>query len=135
MLEAQRDEIIGKHQTFLHPPEMSDQFADQFKRKVKAQGRTDSSEAIVLSKSGKRIPFDIKRSVTRIDDKEVVQGVSICSCPPKEGTVVPAQNEAFETFTVADNSGPLRMIAGPCADVCRSLQLRGFWKQIRFDER
>lgn len=75
MLETSRGEIIGKHQTCLHPPELAGHFEDQFKTTVALHDQIDNAEAIVLSKSGKRIPVHIKHSVTSVGGRDIMQGV------------------------------------------------------------
>jgi PAS domain S-box-containing protein len=75
LLEMPRNEIIGKHQSFLHPPEMRDHFISLFKNNVINECSVHDSEAIVFTSSGKRIPVHIKHSVTRICNIDVVQGI------------------------------------------------------------
>jgi PAS domain S-box-containing protein len=75
MLEVPRDEIIGKHQTHLHPPEMADHYSEQFKGSIALIENSDNSEAIVFSKSGRRIPVEIKHSVTNVGGREIMQGL------------------------------------------------------------
>jgi len=75
MVEASRAEIIGRHQTFLHPPERAAHFAELFKRAVLLNGNNELFDALVVSKSGRRIPTQVKASVTRIGDKDIIQGV------------------------------------------------------------
>ncbi|NVN92648.1 MAG: EAL domain-containing protein [Desulfuromonadales bacterium] len=75
MLEYSREEIIGKHQTWLHPPEMEEYFEQQFKRTVVLHDQIDHAEAIVVSKSGRKIPVHIKHSITKLGDRDVMQGL------------------------------------------------------------
>lgn len=75
MLELPRTEIIGRHQTFLHPPEMAEHFADQFRMTVAQHREVDNAEAIVVSRSGRRIPVHIKHSVTRVGEVSIMQGL------------------------------------------------------------
>jgi len=75
MMEAPRSEIIGRHQTYLHPPEMAGRFADQFRTTVELKDQMDSAEAVVLSKSGRRIPVQIKHAVTSVGGRDIIQGL------------------------------------------------------------
>ena len=75
MLELPRTEIIGRDQTFLHPPEMAGHFAAQFRMTVAQHREVDNAEAIVISRSGRRIPVHIKHSVTRVGEKSIMQGL------------------------------------------------------------
>ena len=73
MLEASRDEIIGRHQTILHPPDIIEVIATEFKRQV---GENEGDmESFVHAKSGRKIPVHIKSSVTRIGSREIIQGI------------------------------------------------------------
>ncbi|NVN89647.1 MAG: PAS domain S-box protein [Desulfuromonadales bacterium] len=75
MLETPREEIIGKHQTCLHPPDLAEHFANQFKTTVALHDQVDNAEAIVLSKSGRRIPVHIKHSLTSVGGRDIMLGV------------------------------------------------------------
>jgi PAS domain S-box-containing protein len=74
LLERNRDEIIGSHQTSLHPPEEAEHYADVFREHFKSKGAIDI-EAEAITNSGKRIPVDITASVTTVGGKTIVQGV------------------------------------------------------------
>jgi len=75
MLEIPREVIIGKHQTWLHPPEMAEHFAALFRESVAINKPVANVEAIVISKSGKRIPVHIKHAVTNVGGRDIIHGV------------------------------------------------------------
>ncbi len=75
MLEAPRSVIIGKHQTTLHPAELLEETAATFRKAAADPLAFPSTEAIVLSHSGKWIPVEITHAVTRIADKATIQGI------------------------------------------------------------
>lgn len=75
MMEAPREELIGKHQTYLHPPEMEEEHRDIFTRCAGGLESSNSLEALVLSRSGKKTPVQIKHSVTVIGDRKIIQGI------------------------------------------------------------
>src|ERR1039457_7118288 len=75
MMEVPREEIIGRHQTWLHPPEMADYFASLFKKTAAIIDPVDNVEAIVITKSGRRIPVQIKHAVTNVGGRDIMQGV------------------------------------------------------------
>jgi len=75
MLEAPRAEVIGRHQTFLHPPERAAHFAELFQKAVQRHEKGEVYEAVVVSKSGRRIPTQVKNSITRIGTRSIMQGV------------------------------------------------------------
>lgn len=67
-----REELIGMHQTLLHPPERD--YAEAFRRAA-LQPTTSNIEAEVLTKSGRRIPVLINFAVVSLGEKRIVQGV------------------------------------------------------------
>ena len=69
-----RDELIGMHQTQLHPPEERERYADQFKQALTLPQVRDI-EAEVCSRAGKRTPVMISTSVVNIGDRVIMQGV------------------------------------------------------------
>lgn len=74
LLEKKREEIIGHHQTELHPPEEREYYAQIFRDHVKLEDIVDT-EAEVITASGRRKPVHITASVTVIDGTYVVQGI------------------------------------------------------------
>jgi PAS domain S-box-containing protein len=68
-----RKELIGMHQTKLHPPDKVKYYAEKFKKHVKL-GKTGDFEASVITKKGKEIPVFISASVTPIGGKPVIIG-------------------------------------------------------------
>ncbi|MCK4396016.1 PAS domain S-box protein [candidate division WOR-3 bacterium] len=74
LLEKKREEIIGFHQTTLHPPEKAEYFADMFKRHVEQKG-TVGEEAEVVTTSGKVKPVYITASLILVGGKPIIQGI------------------------------------------------------------
>ncbi len=74
LLERERHEIIGLHQTKLHSPEKSEYYSNQFKEHIERKGAVDD-EAEIITKSGKIKPVHISASVTLIRGKPVIQGI------------------------------------------------------------
>jgi len=75
LLEMPRNEIIGKHQSFLHLMEMRANFVSRFNMAASPDFSGGDSEAIVVTSSGKRVPVHIKHSVMCIGTVPVVQGI------------------------------------------------------------
>ena len=67
-----RDELIGMHQTLLHPP---DRDCAELLREVVAMPAADNIEAEVLTRTGKRIPVVINSAVVAVGPKRIVQGI------------------------------------------------------------
>ena len=74
LLEKRRDEIIGQHQTRIHPPQKAEYYSNMFRRHIEGKGSVDD-EAEVITKSGKIIPVHITASVTLVGGKPIIQGI------------------------------------------------------------
>jgi PAS domain S-box-containing protein len=74
LLEKKREEIIGHHQTTLHPPQKAEYYAKLFKRHIEQEGIADD-EAEVITKSGKIIPVHITSFITLVEGKPIIQGI------------------------------------------------------------
>ncbi|MFX0008206.1 MAG: PAS domain-containing protein, partial [Candidatus Hermodarchaeota archaeon] len=74
LLEKKKEEIIGSHQTTLHPPDVSEQYAKMFKIHIEQSGALNE-DASVITKSGKIIPVHITASVTLIGGESIIQGI------------------------------------------------------------
>jgi len=74
LLGKDRDEIIGQHQTTLHPPDKAEYYTDMFKRHIEQRGSVDE-EGEVITKSGRIVPVHITASVTLVRDKQIIQGI------------------------------------------------------------
>jgi len=68
-----RNELIGMHQSTLHPPEDVEHYKKAFRDHV----RTPSTnvEAIVMKKDGTRIPVSISANIFELGGKKVIQGI------------------------------------------------------------
>jgi PAS domain S-box-containing protein len=69
-----REEIIGMHQTGLHPPEMAEYYKEKFREHVE-KGEVFDMEAEVINKDGNIVPVIISARVITVSGKEVVQGL------------------------------------------------------------
>ena len=74
LLEKTRDEIIGQHQTILHPPATVEYYSNMFERHIEEKGSVDD-QAEVITKSGRIVPVHITASVTLVQGKPVMQGI------------------------------------------------------------
>jgi PAS domain S-box-containing protein len=74
LLEKDRKEIIGQHQTTLHPIEKRKYYSSMFKQHIEQKGFTDA-EAEIITKTGKTIPVRIIASIISIGEKAVLQGI------------------------------------------------------------
>ncbi len=73
LLGYSRDEIIGMHQTQLHPPATQEQYSQTFQESV-AAGRRFAKDMCVQRKDGEEVPVEIFSSTFVYDNKKVVVG-------------------------------------------------------------
>jgi len=74
LLEWSRDEIIGRHQTELHPPEEAEHHAAIFKSQISATSFAED-EGVALTKSGRHVPVQISSSVSQVGERRIIQGI------------------------------------------------------------
>jgi len=75
LVEREKSEIIGKHQSFLHPSEdIKDGFSETFKSHMTGES-SDRLEDRVITKSGQIKDVAIRASKITIEGKEVMQGI------------------------------------------------------------
>ncbi|MFH1056059.1 MAG: PAS domain S-box protein [Candidatus Altiarchaeota archaeon] len=74
LLEKRRDEIIGKHQTTIHPPEKAEYFQRIFKKHIRHKGWVDE-EAEIITKTGRVVPIQITATATLVGGKPIIQGI------------------------------------------------------------
>jgi PAS domain S-box-containing protein len=71
-----REEIIGTHQTSLHPPRMAEYYKAKFREHVKKAGiGAFDIEAEVIKKDGSIVPVIISARVINLGGEEVIQGL------------------------------------------------------------
>ncbi|MHA1557978.1 MAG: sensor histidine kinase, partial [Candidatus Heimdallarchaeota archaeon] len=74
LFEEDKDNIIGKHQTSLHPAEKADKFIQMFQEHFEKGGSLED-EAEIITKSGKIIPVHITASVVVVSKETIIQGI------------------------------------------------------------
>jgi two-component system cell cycle sensor histidine kinase/response regulator CckA len=75
MLKRSRREIIGMHQSQMHPPERVDEALSLFREQMLLLGE-HAVEFEVVDSTGKHIPVEIKSSVIKLDEHRIVlQGI------------------------------------------------------------
>ncbi|HAP35511.1 MAG TPA: hypothetical protein DCQ28_06050 [Bacteroidetes bacterium] len=75
LLKRERTEIIGKHQSFIHPPERSLEAESLYREQILLLGE-HPVEFEVIDSTGKKIPVEIKASVIRLDNNRIIaQGI------------------------------------------------------------
>ncbi|MDP3790492.1 MAG: PAS domain-containing sensor histidine kinase [Candidatus Omnitrophota bacterium] len=73
LFEKSKDELIGRHQTTLHPTNEKERYSEMFKNQILNKMGVD--EATIVTKSGKIKIVLISCSMTEIENKRVMQGV------------------------------------------------------------
>ncbi|MDR4509017.1 MAG: EAL domain-containing protein [Candidatus Brocadiaceae bacterium] len=74
LLEKEKANIVGYHQSLVFPPEKAEYYLDIFKRQLEEKGILDS-ETEVITQSGKRKPVRITASTTRIGKRVIIQSI------------------------------------------------------------
>ena len=74
LFETKRADILGRHQTSLHPPGTQERYAEMFRRHFD-EGSAFGDEAEILTATGKTKPVQITASLPTMGGRIVVQGV------------------------------------------------------------
>lgn len=74
LLDKPLTKIIGIHQSELHPKEEAERYSNIFKKSL-TSGHGITEELFVVNSSGKKIPVEISANVTKINGKQVIQGI------------------------------------------------------------
>jgi PAS domain S-box-containing protein len=72
LTERSRQELVGLHQSQLHPPDRD--YQEVFRRAAELP-RAENIEAELLSRTGKRVPVLINSSVVTLGQNRIIQGV------------------------------------------------------------
>ncbi|NHN61492.1 PAS domain S-box protein [Halorussus rarus] len=76
LLGKSREEIVGMHQTDLHPADEADRYRRLFEEHVRAGGVVrDDGENYVVDAEGREIPVEISAGITEIGDRTLNQAV------------------------------------------------------------
>jgi PAS domain S-box-containing protein len=73
LLETGKNEIIGLHQTELHPLEKSEYYAELFNRHIEGAGAVDE-EAEIVTRSGRIKTVHISASLMNVAGRRILQG-------------------------------------------------------------
>jgi PAS domain S-box-containing protein len=76
LLGKSREEIVGIHQSELHPPEEADRYRRIFERHVESDGVVqDDGGYYIVHDDGHRVPVEISAGITEIGDRTLNQAV------------------------------------------------------------
>ncbi|NOR44341.1 MAG: response regulator, partial [Candidatus Delongbacteria bacterium] len=73
LLGIKLNDIVGMHQTDLHPSKDKGRYNSTFKKHVESKQAID--EFYIVNKTGKHIPVHVSASTTIIDGKKIIQGI------------------------------------------------------------
>lgn len=68
------DEIVGMHQSELHPSEEAERYKQIFMEAVKT-GKVITEDLLVVRKDGTRVPVEISANITEVAGQRVAQGI------------------------------------------------------------
>jgi len=126
LLEKKRGEIVGHHQTTIHPPQKTEYYVNMFKKHIEQKGVADD-EAEVITKSGKIKPVHITASVTLVGGKPIIQGIFRDITEHKRAeNRIKIEREAYRSITRAANRS--RTVEELC-----ELSLKGIRTAINYD--
>ncbi len=74
LFERPRQELVGAHQTLLHPPEKAQHYADVFKNDVVIKGGI-SEDIEIVTKSGQVRQVHLMSSLTEVSGEPIIQGI------------------------------------------------------------
>ncbi|MHC4239114.1 MAG: PAS domain S-box protein [Planctomycetota bacterium] len=74
LLERDKADIIGRHQSTLHPPQEQAYYRDLF-AEHRSSDTVSASDAEVITESGKIKPVSITASTTTVGGKQIIQGI------------------------------------------------------------
>jgi diguanylate cyclase (GGDEF)-like protein/PAS domain S-box-containing protein len=74
LLEKTKDEIIGRHQKELHPPEKAEYYVKMFENHVAKREAVDD-EAEIITKFGTTKDVHITASITAVAGRPIIQGI------------------------------------------------------------
>ncbi len=113
LLERSKREIVGLHQTKLHPQEKAHYYANQFRRHIRQNGAVDE-EAEIITKSGKIKQVHITASTTVIGGRNVLQGIFRDITERRQtAEALRESEEKYKTITENINVGIYRNTVGP----------------------
>ena len=75
LLGMARDEIIGMHQSKLHPPEQDKEYRERFSDVNEQQRQGMSTDSVVCRKDGKRVWVDISANLFESGGRKFVMGI------------------------------------------------------------
>lgn len=69
------DQVIGMHQSQIHPPENVEKYSEIFRKHVQMKSVNIVEDIYICNTDGKKIPVQINASVTQIGGQKVIYGV------------------------------------------------------------
>ncbi|MFD1632887.1 PAS domain S-box protein (plasmid) [Haloplanus ruber] len=121
LLDRPREEIVGMHQTDLHPPEKVEEYARIFEEHVTSEGNRaealrEQVDVYVLNADGEEIPVEINAQTVEIDGEYLNQGYfrDITDRKQRERKLK-RQNERLDEFVSVvshDIQNPLHTLSG-----------------------
>ncbi len=75
MIGRKREEIIGMHQTELHPPDKKEEYEYLFTSQMLMEDRGVLRNLLLRRSDGTDMPVDIRASMSHIGDQTIIQGI------------------------------------------------------------
>ncbi len=122
------DQIVGMHQTELHPPEESQKYQKFFQKSLQIESGPLSEDTYVRHQDGHVIPVRISASVIEIGNKQVILGIFSDISEEKEMLLkFKASEERFKRLAEASFEAIMIHIDGHVIDVNQNfVDLHGY---------
>jgi PAS domain S-box-containing protein len=120
LVDRPREELVGRHQTALHPPEKAEEYAALFGEHARGGGGRaetlgEQADIAVVDATGERIPVEINAQAVEIDGQSYVQGYfGDISARKERERELRRQNDRLDEFVTVvshDLRNPLRTLS------------------------
>lgn len=117
LLEMKRDEIIGMHQSMLHPEDVRQEQVEKFKTLQNAPDVSVTTE--VLTKSGKRVQVEIKVTAIEINKEPLLLGIfhDITRLVEKQNQIKQSEEKHRAVFESATDAFIIATLEGSIVEV------------------
>jgi len=106
LLGRHREEIIGMHQTELHPPEMAKMYQERFESHIK-KGHDADFDGEVIRKDGAIVPVNIRAALVTIGDRRLILGLFRDITESKRSETALRQSEEFTSSLLTNSPSPI----------------------------
>ena len=74
LLDKPHEDVVGKHQSSIHPPEKREYYRELFENHVR-NGTAVSEDVFIINSQGETIPVQINSNIFMLEGKKMIQGI------------------------------------------------------------